>query len=724
VTHRGSKLIILCTLLLLLAQPVWAATAQPERTVLTLELLQERLQLPTNRDGIPTLDLRQMAIDLRPENAEFRDSFYQLLRTQLQRAGSNPLGLDLSFSLIRGDFVGSELGLRTPLYGQSLAPIFTPTQQEQIQRDYARQTLRQRRSLAQFKEPHSFLSPTLAAPSQITVFRGPLKLEQTHFMGSVNFANTFFLQPVAAQGTIFNQEADWTETRFSSGASWAGATFRRAASFRGSIFFAKAEFNQAQFQDGAIFSDSTFGDIANFVQASFKQVANFSRVQWLGNADFSQVRYSSQVLFAKDRFNQTFSLTEATFEQAVAFREAQFNQSVNLLGTSIQGIADFSDVEFAKDAVLNVAGLTFDSDKTKILGNPGQIGRVMRVPTLQGNENVLRNLVQNFRALQQIADANQLEYVTQRLRRSELQRHLLGININTASPKLLVQLGFSATQAAAIAEYRNQQSFRNLTELMTLEDIDLETYLQISDRIVAGEALSVPEWLLEGLHWLGLSLLLLLSQYGTSFWLVFAVGMVTFAYFGVLFWLVDRWRRVLPQRIVPTLQETIWVLSSFGCLSLFGLVTIFRIAEQPWLTIGSLATVVLPIPVFLLLRLYQKGRYHDLMDISYLVEDGSMRQLRLLIGRLPVMPRFQLFRERYMPLLWHRKWNWLNYFDFSLNNLLKLGFNDIRLRDEHLPGTISSLAWYQWSLGLLYITLLLWTLSRTIPGLNLLFYLK
>jgi hypothetical protein len=32
----------------------------------------------------------------------------------------------------------------------------------------------------------------------------------------------------------------------------------------------------------------------------------------------------------------------------------------------------------------------------------------------------------------------------------------------------------------------------------------------------------------------------------------------------------------------------------------------------------------------------------------------------------------------------HRRWNWLNYYDFSLNNFLRLGFNDIRLRDEQL----------------------------------------
>ena len=54
-----------------------------------------------------------------------------------------------------------------------------------------------------------------------------------------------------------------------------------------------------------------------------------------------------------------------------------------------------------------------------------------------------------------------------------------------------------------------------------------------------------------GLGYFGLSLLLLLSRYGTNFWLVFGVGLVAVAYFGVLFWLVDRGRRLTPSRFCP-----------------------------------------------------------------------------------------------------------------------------------------------------------------------------
>jgi hypothetical protein len=106
------------------------------------------------------------------------------------------------------------------------------------------------------------------------------------------------------------------------------------------------------------------------------------------------------------------------------------------------------------------------------------------------------------------------------------------------------------------------------------------------------------------------------------------------------------------------------------------------------------------------------------------MEEGTLKQLRILIGRLPTIPRFPMFRERYLPILWERRWNWLNYFDFSFNNFLRFGFNDLRLRDEHVPGVVTALVWYQWILGTLYIALILWTLSRTIPGLNLLIYFR
>jgi uncharacterized protein YjbI with pentapeptide repeats len=623
-----------------------AAISAPERAPLTLELLQERLKSPIQIEGVRTIDLRHLIINLRPENAEFCNQFYQLLQTQLNRSGT-PLGLDFSNSIIYGDFIGNRLGLRSPLYGEALSPLLTPQEQQQLLRD-----------------PRQ-LSQPVPIPS-VTVFRGTLKLVKTRFTGTVNFANTFFLHRVEANGATFSQPVDWSGSRWIRLADFSDTIFNRDVNFNSSIFFVKAIFTKGQFLGIANFPDTTFAGDAIFSKSQFEQVANFTRSDFHESVDFSEADWHDRALFSKSQFIKPLLLTEATFEKAVAFREAQFNQLVNLRAVSLLEQVDFSNARFLGDAYLNVANIMFDSDQAKIIGDAGEIGRLLWVPTLQGNEDVLRNLVRNFRSLQQISDANQLEYTTQRLRRRQLGSHL----------------------------------------------------------VLGGKTSSPLGWILEGLYWVGLSLLLLLSRYGTSFWLVFGVGMAAIAYFGLLFWLVDRFRRRIPQPIIPTAFEIPWMLGSYSLLTFAGVTAIFRSSDQPWLTLACLGGVILPMPTLLLWQLYRQGRYHDLMDVSYFVEDGSLRQLRLLIGRLPVMPRFEVFRDRYMPILWNRRWNLLNYYDFSLNNLLKLGFNDIRLRDEHLPGIITTLVWYQWSLGILYIALLLWTLSRTIPGLNLLIYLK
>lgn len=710
--------------LISLPQPVQAAIAQPELTPLTLDILQQRLKNPIASDGIKILDLQRVQIDLRGENAEFRDRFYELVKAQLQKPGS-PVGLDLSYSEIEGEFQISQLGLRAPLFGESLSPIFSPTEKQQLQRD--RRLLSRLSTLSQ----SLLATPNLGAPEsplQITVFRGPLKLTQTRFLGLADFTNTFFLNRVDAQGAIFAQGIDSSQARFSQNASFAGALFVRSARFRSNIFFSRTEFNQAQFQNTVTFQNSEFQATANFNQTLFQQPANFSRVQWLGNADFGRAHWQNEVVFTKGLFNKALFLPDAIFDRIALFRQVQFNNPVNMRGTSILEQADFSDAAFARGAYLNVPGLKFDSDQAKIVGDPGQISQFISVPTLQGNENLLRELVRNFRRQEQIPDANQIDYTRQRLRLRELQQQLLGVNINTATIAQLQNLGFSTVQATTIAQRRSQQPFRSLTDLLSLANVDIATYINVRDRIVARDP-TTAGWdiisrLLIGWRCIGLGLLLLLSRYGTQAWLILGVGLVTIAYFGVLFWLVDRCRRITPKPILPTVPETFWMLAGFSSLFLLGLVAIFRNSEQPWWTLASLAAIDIPVPTVLLLLLYKRGRYHPLMDVSYFMEEGTLRQLRILVGRLPIIPRFPLFRERYMPILWDKRWNWLNYFDFSFNNLLRFGFNDIRLRDEHVPGLLTALVWYQWAIGILYLGLLFWTLSRTIPGLNLLIYFK
>jgi uncharacterized protein YjbI with pentapeptide repeats len=646
--NKWLKLTIISWVFALILLFTFSALAVSEKIPLTISILQERLNAPILSEGVSTIDLRSFVIDLTSENTVFREQFYQLLQERINRS-KQPLGLDLTESLIQGDFIASKLGILTPLSQAALPQLFTSGEQEELKQD------------------KRFLSEPGEQITSVRVVRGPLILNRAVFTGKTDFAKTIFLQRVEAIETTFFQQTNWFESRFGRTADFSKALFEQEANFSSSIVFGGAKFRQIRFLGIANFTGSYFQSETSFSRSEFSQFANFTSSQFFKNVDFNQVSCRDRVLFSKSHFYQSLSLVNSTFEKSVAFRTTRFAGIINLQETKILGQMDFSNALFSADTYLNVASIALDSEQAKILGDTGAIGRVISLPKLEGNETVIRNLIRNFRNLEQIPDANQIEYTKERLRIQQISDRILDI------------------------------SSEKIIKLVLFENI---------------------------IQWLFLSLLILLSDYGTNFSLVFGVGIIAIAYFGFLFWFIDRWRRQIPDPILPNRYDTICMISSVISLIVIGITNIFKSSEQAWITIAYLGLLFFPIPLGLVIRLYRRGRYHDLMDSSYLVEDSSMRQLRLLIVRLPVIPEFPFFRDRYIPIKWERRWNWLNYYDFSLNNFIKLGFNDIRLRDIHLPGTITALVWYQWSLGILYIALLLWTLSRTIPGLNLLIYLK
>lgn len=646
--NKWLKLTIISWVFVSILLLTFSAFAVSEKVILTIPILQERLNTPILSEGVSTIDLRNFVIDLTSENAIFREQFYQFLQERINRS-KQPLGLDLTESLIQGEFVASRLGILTPLSQAALPQLFTATEQEELKQD------------------KRFLSEPGQQITSVRVVRGPLILNRAVLTGQTDFSKTIFLQRVEAIETVFTQETNWFESRFARTADFSHALCKQEINFSNSIVFGGAKFRQIRFLGMANFSGSHFQSETSFSRSEFAQIANFIQSQFLKNVDFNQVNWRDRVLFSKSHFHQVLSLVNSTFEKSVSFRTTHFDGIINLQETKILGQVDFSNALFSPDTYLNVASIALDSEQAKILGDTGAIGRVISLPKLEGNETVIRNLIRNFRDLEQIPDANQVEYTKERLRLKQISDRLLDI------------------------------SSKKIIKFVWFENV---------------------------IHWLFLSFLILLSDYGTNFSLVFGVGIIAIAYFGFLFWIIDRWRRRIPDPILPNRYDTVCMITSVVLLTVIGVTNIFRSSEQAWITIACLAVLIFPVPLGLVFRLYRQGRYHDLMDSSYLVEDSSMRQLRLLIVRLPVIPEFPFFRDRYIPIHWERRWNWLNYYDFSLNNFIKLGFNDIRLRDVHLPGTITALVWYQWSLGILYIALLLWTLSRTIPGLNLLIYLK
>lgn len=695
-----------------IAHPQFALAAD-NHPPLTLDLLRQRLAAPVQREGRPAVDLRYYTIDLRADSP-LTDSFYRLLSSGLQRPATTP-ALDLSYAVVQGDLDLQRLGQREPLYGDNLSPLLSDAGRAQLRRD--RQRLLQLSRLSQ-----SLLIQGQGSSQQIYLFKAPLVAVQTRFTGQVLGGDTFFLGRVLASGAVFEQGLSVGGARFNRAVNVSGADFRQGVQAKGSLFFEPARFDQSQFRSGATFQGAEFKADANFSRAMLAGDLNFSRVQWRGVADFARTVWQGSAFFVRSYFAKALFFTEARFDAPLVLRQTRFGEPVNLRNAMVGSEVDLGDALFLPGAYLNVAGLEFSLEQTQILGTPGKIGRGFSVPQLAGNETLLRNLERNFRNQEQISDANSIAYTAERLRLKSWQQRLLGTNINTASVVALVRAGFTEAQAAAVVSQRQTQTFIGTEGVLSVPGVDLAAYLKVRDRIFALNSFPLTRRLTLALRWLWLGGLVVLSRYGTSFGLTFGLGLVAIPTFALMFWLVDRYRRRRAPPILPPLAEGLWLGGGCSLLLGLGLNALLRSADYPLLTLGFLSMLLVPVPAVLIGLLIKRGRYHDLMAESYFVEDGSLRQLRLLIARLPVIPKFPFFRDRYTYLLLDRRWNWLNYLDFSLNNWLKFGFNDIRLRDQHVPGLITALVWYQWGLGLLYTALLLWTLSRTIPGLNLLIY--
>ncbi|QQE65453.1 hypothetical protein GFS31_21410 [Leptolyngbya sp. BL0902] len=696
---------------LVLVPTAWAAP--PAHPALTLEVLRQRVATPLQREGRTVIDLRSFTIDLKTDPA-FTTSFYRLLSHALQRPATPPM-LDLSYATVQGEFDLQKLGQREPLYGDTLAPLLSPEGLSQLKRD--RQRLSQLSRLSQ-----SLLIQADRTTQDIYLFRGPLLAIQTRFEGRFTAGETYLLGRVLAQGAVFDQEVYLAGARFNQEVNWVGAEFRGRVQAKNAIFFAPARFDQGTFRQGANFQGAEFKDNANFSGSQLAGDLNFSRVQWQGTADFARTLWQGTAFFLRDRFDRALFLTEARFEAPLILRQARFGAPVNLRNALLGPEADFGDTIFQPDAYLNVPGMEFSVEQTRLLGTPGRIGRAFSVPQLAGNETLLRNLERNFRQIEQISDANHIAYATERLRLKDWQRQLIGADLNHASLGALVKAGFKESQAEALIAYRQDKTIVAVDDILNVKGIDLAAYVKVRDHVLARRQGNWGGRLTLALRWMLLAVLIVLSHYGTSFGLIFGVGLVAIPTFAGMFWFVDRYRRRTPTPILPPVGEGLWLGGGGGLLLILGLNNLIRAADYPHLTLLCLGLLILPVPLLLIGLLLKKGRFHDQIHDSYLVEDGSMRQLRLLIARLPVIPKFPFFRDRYTPILLDRRWNWLNYLDFSLNNWLKFGFNDLRLRDENVPGLVTVLVWYQWGLGLLYTALLLWTLSRTIPGLNLLLY--
>ena len=637
--------IVLLCLLCSLSAPFQANAQLEQRSYLTIDILQAKVSNIVQKEGKDTIDLSNFIIDLSSQDNEFNEQFYREINNTISRA-SNPIGIDFSNSIVRGNFKLNRLGIYSAIGEGALHSLFTPEERELINRYYP-------------------IDKSLNKDiPRINIFRGGLNFVKTIFTADVEGDNSLFLQPLTATSAKFKNTLKLDCSIFGKEVDFSNSVFERGINISHSSFFSTAKFKEVEFQAVSDFSNSQFEELTQFDRSLFKQAADFTRTVFIKPIDFSSVTFNDRLIFAKSKFLDALILINTTFEKTVTLRDIYVNAIINLQDAHLSDRLDFSNAFFSPKSKINTSGLAFDSSEAKIIGEKG-IGKLINVNKLEANETVLRNLIRNFRSLEQIGDANYIEYQREQLRAKQVGDRII-------------------------------QTFWQ--KVFTWDWISL-----------------IPQWII-------LNLLLILGDYGTNINLILTIGIIIFSFFSCLYWLIDRYRPHISTPIIPSRSEIIVMVSSYLTITIVSLINLFIASERPLLTLLGIAIIILPVPLFVAASIYKRGRYHKLLDTSYFVEEGSLREFRLLIGRLPIMPRFPFFRDRFQPILWEKRWNWLNYYDFSLNNIFKLGFNDIRVRDRHLPGLISTLIWYQWCLGVLYIVLLLWTLSRTIPGLNLLIY--
>ncbi|MEM7593189.1 MAG: pentapeptide repeat-containing protein, partial [Cyanobacteria bacterium P01_A01_bin.83] len=543
-------LLITLGLILCFTTPVLADIVTEPRSDLTLEELQSQTSNLIQQDGRATLNLSNYRLDLSHSDREFNQQFYQEINDVIIRA-SNAININFDNSLILGDFDLYRLGIASSIGEGVISSLFTKAEKAQI------------KQYLTVDDANNQLIP------QINVFRGTLYFNNAIFTGKVDGHDSIFLRTVDAVDAIFQDDANFNQAVFVREINFNHATFQRNANFSASHFWGQVNFPQSQFKELVDFSQSQFEALGVFNKVFFNQSANFSRSVFSQIVDFSQAIFSDRLIFAKSQFLDSVILTNSNLDQTVTFRDIYLNSLLDLKDAHILNRLDFSNAFFTPQSQINVSGLAFDGTEAKIIGQPGVIGKLLQVYRLQGNETVLHNLIRNFRSLEQIADANYIEYQQQQLKLTQINNRLF------------------------------KTSWR---KIFTWSWISL-----------------IPQWM-------SLSILLLLGDYGTNISLLFSLGIISTAFFSLLFWIIDRYRPHISQPIIPTRWEIIFMLLSYVSLTITSIFNIFITSNKPWLTLITIAVVLIPIPSLITSQIYQQGRYHQLLDQSYLVENGAFRE--------------------------------------------------------------------------------------------------
>jgi hypothetical protein len=284
-------------------------------------------------------------------------------------------------------------------------------------------------------------------------FSKPISFIKTKFLGEAKFNNSNFNWTLFNQVSFSNLGIDFSKSIFAHDLSISDAIFEGQALFEAAQLNEDFELTNAEFFGMPVFINAKFIGSASFDNVNFLNGCNFEGAIF-DDAEFMKVKSSGLISnFDKSYFNDDLEFSKLTIDSISSFKETSFNKSSNFEGTQFNKRAEFNDAIFREDVsfkdaqfadYLNLRGSVFykyiNLDDSIIKGdmfceniafrsdswqrvNPGRISmngtRFDRIfinwadinqGILVSNEDAYLSLIENFKRLGKIKDANDCYY--------------------------------------------------------------------------------------------------------------------------------------------------------------------------------------------------------------------------------------------------------------------------------------------------------------------------
>jgi hypothetical protein len=241
-----------------------------------------------------------------------------------------------------------------------------------------------------------------------STFADDLTISDANFGGQVSFEdaqlddlellNAEFLGMPSFANTTFNGDASFDKVDFLNGCNFQGATFDYAEFKDVKSSGLISNFDKSHFNDDLEFSKLTVDSLSSFKEASFNKSSNFEGTQFNKRTEFNDAIFRDNVSFKGTQFVDYLNLRGSVFYKYINFDNA-----------IIKGDIFCEDIDFRRDpwqkghpGRISMNGTRFD----QIFINWADLNQGFLVP----NENAYLSLIDNFKKLGRVDDANDCYY--------------------------------------------------------------------------------------------------------------------------------------------------------------------------------------------------------------------------------------------------------------------------------------------------------------------------